>query len=264
MADPTWNTAITEIAANLVSVRGYALDALIGRVPFASVVYLLLRGQLPKPDEAALIDAILVSSVDHGASPPSTLAARTVASTGAGLSASAAAGVLSINRHHGGAIEGCMELILRGCARLQGSGGANAVAGALVREAKDAGVRLPGFGHRLHTDDPRSSRLLELAHERRLAGDGVALARAIAEELSRSADRPMPLNVDGAIAALLVDLGFEPRTGNAFFLIARMPGLLTHVIEEQTREKPMRVIAPTGHGYDGPPRRTLHGPAAGA
>jgi citryl-CoA lyase len=264
MAEATWKTAITEIAPNVVSVRGYALDTLIGRVPFASVVYLLLRGELPSLDVAALVDAILVSSVDHGASPPSTLAARTVASTGASLSASVAAGILSINQHHGGAIEGCMELLARGRARLNGSGGVAAVAGALVREAKEAGIRLPGFGHRLHTEDPRSGRLLNLASERRLAREGTALAQALAAELSRSTGRPMPLNVDGAIAALLLDLGFEPDTGNAFFMIARMPGLVAHVLEERSREKPMRAVAPTGQVYDGPPRRSIEAATDGA
>jgi citrate synthase len=264
MGEPSWRSALTEVAPNRVSVRGYPLEALIGRVTFAAAVYLLLRGELPSEPAAALIDAILVSSVDHGASPPSTLAARTVASTGASLSASVAAGVLAVNRHHGGAIEGCMELLLRGRARLAGSGGSAAVASALVRESREAGIRLPGFGHRLHTDDPRSLRLLELAQRLGVAGDGVALGRDLAAELARSTGRPMPLNVDGAIAALLVDLGFEPRTGNAFFLIARMPGLLAHVLEEQAREKPMRVIFPTGHGYDGPSSRSLNGSASGA
>jgi hypothetical protein len=40
-------------------------------------------------------------------------------------------------------------------------------------------------------------------------------------------------------------------------MIARTPGLIAHVIEEQTREKPMRRIDPVNHGYDGPPARSL-------
>jgi citrate synthase len=258
MSEPSWKTAITEIAPNRVSVRGYSLDGLIGRVGYASVVHLLLRGELPSPAAAAVIDAILVSSVDHGASPPSTLAARTVASTGASLSASVAAGILSINQHHGGAIEGCMELLADGIAKLGDSNGAAAsVAASIVQAQRDAGARLPGFGHRLHTRDPRSTRLLDLAQTQGTAGRATALARALAEELSASTGRPMPLNVDGAIAALLLDLGFEPKTGNAFFMMARLPGLVAHILEERTREKPMRVIAPTGQAYDGPPSRSL-------
>src|SRR5207253_1192727 len=102
-----WNTAVTRIEPNRVAVRGYDIAELMGRVSFGAAVYLILTGELPAEPIARLMDAILVSSIDHGATPPSALAARTVASTGASLSAAVAAGVMSINRHHGGAIEDC-------------------------------------------------------------------------------------------------------------------------------------------------------------
>src|SRR5881398_1676871 len=102
-----WNTAVTRIEPNRVAVRGYDIAELMGRVSFGAAAYLILTGELPKPEVARLMDAILVSSIDHGATPPSALAARTVASTGASLSAAVAAGIMSINRHHGGAIEDC-------------------------------------------------------------------------------------------------------------------------------------------------------------
>src|SRR5215813_4663381 len=102
-----WHSAITRIEPNKVAVRGYDIADLMGRVSFGTAVYLILTGELPSAAVARLMDAILVSSIDHGATPPSALSARTVASTGATLSASVAAGVMSINRHHGGAIEDC-------------------------------------------------------------------------------------------------------------------------------------------------------------
>src|SRR3979411_285470 len=102
-----WNTAVTRIEPNRVAVRGYDIAELMGRASFGAAVYLILTGELPPPAIGRLMDAILVSSIDHGATPPSALAARTVVSTGASLSASVAAGIMSINRHHGGAIEDC-------------------------------------------------------------------------------------------------------------------------------------------------------------
>ncbi len=255
MAENVWKTALTRIAPNLVSVRGFPLDQAVGQVNFGTMVYLLLRGELPSPREAAVMEAILVSSIDHGASPPSTLAARTVASTGASLSASVAAGVLSINRHHGGAIEACMELLSEGCRSVEGGALPSSVASDLVAVARSRKERIPGFGHRLHTSDPRAIRLLQVATTNEVAGVGVKLASEIAEKLSLALRRQMPLNVDGAIAALLVDLGFEPAVGNGFFLMARMPGLVAHVLEEKKRQKPMRRVSPTSHSYDGPPPR---------
>jgi citrate synthase len=102
-----WHSGITRIEPNKVAVRGYDIAELMGRVSFGAAVYLILTGELPSPAIARLMDAILVSSIDHGATPPSALSARNVASTGATLSASVAAGIMSINRHHGGAIEDC-------------------------------------------------------------------------------------------------------------------------------------------------------------
>src|SRR5207245_581740 len=102
-----WNSAITRIEPNRVAVRGYDIAELMGRVSFGAAAYLILTGELPTPERGRLMDAILVSSIDHGATPPSALAARTTASTGASLSAAVAAGIMSINRHHGGAIEDC-------------------------------------------------------------------------------------------------------------------------------------------------------------
>jgi citrate synthase len=63
--------------------------------------------------------------------------------------------------------------------------------------------------------------------------------------------------VDGAIAALLCEMDFDPILANAFFMIARVPGLVAHIYEEKTRMKPMRKIHPTDVEYDGPGERTL-------
>ena len=70
-------------------------------------------------------------------------------------------------------------------------------------------------------------------------------------------DRPLPVNVDGAIAAVCGDLGLPPEVADALLIISRVPGLAAHVLEEQRRESPMRVIDPSKHTYDGPPERRL-------
>ncbi|MGA7275332.1 MAG: citrate/2-methylcitrate synthase, partial [Candidatus Udaeobacter sp.] len=152
-----WNTAITRVQPNKVAVRGYDIAELMGRVSVGAAVYLVLQGELPPPAVARLMDAILVSSIDHGATPPSALAARTVASTGASLSASVAAGIMSINRHHGGAIEDCARQ-LKAIADLAASESISMDQAAKRRLAamRETGERMPGFGHRLHTKDPRT------------------------------------------------------------------------------------------------------------
>ena len=197
-----------------------------------------------------------VASIDHGATPPSALSARTVASTGASLSAAVAAGIMSINRHHGGAIEDCARQLKKIADRATSESiSMDEAATRTLAEMKEAGDRMPGFGHRYHTKDPRTARLFELAREAGVDGAHMKAARAV-EKSFADAKKALPINVDGAIGAILADLGMNPAAFNGIFMIARTPGLVAHVIEEQTREKPMRRIDPVKHGYDGPaPRR---------
>ena len=250
-----WTTSVTQIEPNRVAVRGHDIAGLMGKVSFGAAVYLILRGTLPDERVGRLMDAVLVSSIDHGATPPSTLAARTVASTGASLSQSVAAGILSINKHHGGAIEDAARF-------LGGLIASAAERGEMLDQAaqrevgaiKASGARVSGFGHRVHTKDPRTTRLFELAAEAGLGAEGrthIAAARAV-ERAFAALGRPLPINVDGALGAILMDLGFDPRVMNGLFMIARVPGLVAHVTEEQTRERPMRRIDPELHAYDGP------------
>jgi succinyl-CoA synthetase alpha subunit len=252
-----WHSGITRIQPNKVAVRGYDIAELMGRVSFGAAVYLILTGELPSPAIARLMDAILVSSIDHGATPPSALSARTVASTGATLSASVAAGVMSINRHHGGAIEDCARQLKTIADRAARESISLAEAATrTIGKMSEAGERMSGFGHRLHTKDPRTARLFELAREAGVEGVHMQAAGAV-EKAFADAKKSLPINVDGAIGAILADLGMNPAAFNGIFMIARTPGLIAHVIEEQARERPMRRIDPVNHGYDGPPLRNL-------
>jgi citrate synthase len=253
-----WSQPITKVEPNRVAVRGYRLESLMGRVTFSDAAFLVLRGDLPTAGQSRVWDAILVACVDHGATPPSTLAARLVASGGAALTAGIAAGILAINRHHGGAIEDCMRVLEDAVARCRRTGSDCAtVARELVAEYRAARKRLPGYGHRVHTDDPRTRRLFELAEEEGLAGPYVQMASALRCAIAQEMGRDLPLNVDGAIAALLCEMAFPPAIGNGVFALARTAGLTAHVFDELTRQRPMRTISPTAHGYDGPPDREL-------
>lgn len=257
MSESSWMSSITQIKPNEVRLRGYRIDELMGQVSFGQAVYLTLVGELPSQEVGRLIEAILVCSIDHGASPPSALAARTAASTGAPLNAAIAAGVLSINRHHGGAVEDCMAL-LQDAIRRAGADldDFDQAAQELVAEYQAAGRRLAGLGHRIHSRDPRTEKLFTLAEQANVAREGVRMIRALQSALEASG-KQLPINVDGAIAAVLVDLGIAHQVANGFFIMARVPGLVAHVNEEQTRERPMRRIHPADHGYDGPQPRSI-------
>jgi citrate synthase len=258
MSEEKWKTAITKIEPNYIAFKGYRVEELMGRVPFSHVVFLLLKGDLPSKEEGLLMDAMLVSSIDHGATPPSALAARTVASGGAPLTTAVAAGISCINKYHGGAIEGCMRVLLEAVERKKSSGkDAATIASELLEEYKAAKQRIPGYGHRVHTEDPRSVRLFALADDLGIAGEYVEMAHALRAAMKETLGRDLPMNVDGAIATMLCEMGFPPEMSNGVFAISRSGGLVAHVYEEQTRMRPMRRIDPTAHEYDGPPERKV-------
>jgi len=251
--EKTWKTSITNIEPNRILVRGAQIDKMMGELSFAQAIYLVLKGDLPSKENTKMLDAILVSSIDHGVTPPSTLSARTVASCGASLSAALASGILAIGKYHGGAVEDCMNILLEGVERKKKANKSFQDMGVeLVREYNGMKKRIFGFGHRVHTEDPRTKRLFQIAEELNLVGDYVKMAQALEEALFLVLAKRLPLNVDGAIAALLCEMGFPPMLGNAFFIISRVPGLIAHIYEEKTREKPMRIINPSKWEYDGP------------
>ena len=256
MSEEKWKTAITEIKKGEIRVRGFDITQLMEKLSFSDAVFLVLKGELPRKDESEMMRAILVSSIDHGVTPPSVLSARCVFSSGNSFNAAVAGGVLSIGDVHGGAIERCARILQEWSKK---SVQIDSLAKELVADSIYAKKRIPGFGHRLHETDPRTVKLFEIARKLKFSGRHLELAQAVERELAVSLGKKLPLNVDGAIAAVISDMGFDWRMGKAFFIISRVPGLAAHVYEEMTREKPMRKLGDWNFEYDGPGRREIPG-----
>lgn len=258
--DDRWRTALTAIEPNKIMVRGYPLDEMMGRVTFGEAIYLLLTGDLPTHAIGRLIESLLVSFIDHGPTPPSTLSARLTASTGATLRGCVASGVLGFGRHFGGDIQACMEMLDRGLAATRQDKSLPQVAAEIAAGCRERGDLPPGFGHRYHTRDPRAARLFQMALELELEGEHIRLIRAIEMALAHAPEagaRPAPVNADGAIAAVCGDLGIQPEVADALFIISRIPGLLAHALEERARHEPLRHIDATNFAYNGPGQRRL-------
>lgn len=251
-----WRTGITTSDEKSILIHGYDVASLMQRATFTDTIFLLHQGRLPSKEERALFDAILIGVSDHGPAAPSAAAARIVASGNRrSLESAVAAGVLAMGDAHGGAALDCMQMIADGIALARRESiPLQEAARRTVSDAKSGRRRLPGLGHRVHTEDPRTRILFEMAHTYELAGDGVAFMRAM-EEAAREQIRQLPVNIDGALSAILHDLGFLPPVGKLIFIIGRVAGVTAQVMEEHKREKPMRVRIPVV--YDGPPPRDL-------
>jgi citrate synthase len=246
-----WRSAITDADGEHLRIRGETVTALMRQASFCDVVGLLLHGRLPDAGERRILDTILIAIADHGAGAPSAAAARVVATGNRQApEAAIAAGILAIGDAHGGAGLACFNLIhgaLDRAARQAMT--VDDIARAVVADARESGQRLPGFGHRMYREDPRSVAVLGLADELGKSRDGVRLVRAIEAALADAGKR-IPLNVDGAIAGVLYDLDYPALAAKLLFIIGRTAGLSAHVIEEYTRERPMRIRIPVT--YDGP------------
>lgn len=254
MADQEWKSSITNIGPGKIEVRGYDITEIMDKLSFAETVFLILKGELPSEAEAEMMRAILVSSVDHGCSPPSVLGTRTVISGGNSLNAAIAGGVLVIGDSHGGAIEKSARIMQEWASK---EGNADDLAGELVDWLKTQKIRMPGFGHRLHNVDPRTVKLFEIAGKNNFSGRHIELCQAIEKALEAKLGKKLPINVDGAIAAVISDMGFDWRLGKGFFIISRVPGLISHAYEEMSREKPMRQLGNRNYSYDGPDKREI-------
>lgn len=272
-------TRISNASSEGIRIRGYALTDLMAGASFAEVVHLMLRGELPDSATSRMIEAILVSAVDHGPNAPSIHVARATASCGVPLATAVAAGISAIGTNHGGAGEACARILQDALAGVSGEripgaflpGAGTSLqdetlrraAFTIVGAARESGVNLPGYGHRVYKEkDPRTGALLALAKELGLYGDCARLASLVAEELEKAKGRRLVLNIDGAQAAVLSDLGFSWRQVQPLFIVGRCLGLCAHAAEEIASATPLAYLkaAPAAAEYSGPGPRAL--PAA--
>ena len=252
-----WRTAIATSDATHIWLRGYDVTQLMTRSSFTDTIFLLHRSRLPTAGERRLLDAILVGVADHGAGAPSCATARLAASGNRqSLSAAIAAGILAIGDEHAGAGSLSMEMIAAGVeVAKERSLSIGEAARHMLEDARAHKKRVPGLGHRVHTaTDPRTAILFAMAREESIAGDGVAFMEAL-EQHAREIVKPLPINIDGALAGVLYDMKFPPEFGKLVFIIGRVAGLTAEVAEEYTREKAMRIKIPVT--YDGIPPREV-------
>lgn len=227
-----WKTSLTKIENEKTLIHGQPLEELIKEKTFVEVIWFLFKAAWPTPAETKLFNTMFGLVIDHGVGTASAMTARVVASTGVPLQSAVAAGVLALGNKHGGAVEGAAELFK--------SLPEGADIAELVRSSKAEKKRLSGFGHRVLAHDTRVDILFVAAKEAGHYGKYCALAEKIADELAKQSSKPIPLNIDGAMAAVLLEIGIAPEIANGFFLIGRVPGLIAQIAEELKQNNGLR------------------------
>ncbi|QEI08530.1 citryl-CoA lyase [Pigmentiphaga aceris] len=260
-----WRTSIIEMRPGVIRYRGYAIEDLIGNVSFAQMIWLMTRGELPSEGEGRLLDAALMSGVDHGPQAPSIAIARMASTCGVGLNNVMASAVNVLGDVHGGAGEQAVDMYLDIAARHEaGASLEDAVSGGLDRAIEQYGKFVAGFGHRFHPVDPRAPRLLELvdeaAKEGIVSGRFAAIGRGVEAELAARKDgRRIPMNIDGATAVIYAELGFPAPLARGLFCLSRSVGILAHGWEQTGQGGRNKGPIPREYlwTYDGPAAREV-------
>jgi citrate synthase len=260
-----WSTEIIDMKPGSIRFRGFPIEQLIGAVSFPQMIWLMLRGEMPSAEQAKLLEAALVSAVDHGPQAPSIAIGRMAVTCGLPLNGAMASAINVLDDIHGGAGEQCMELYADIDQRMQEGGGLEQAVGAgLDAFIAARGKIISGFGHRFHPIDPRSPRLLALVDEARSNGtiDGrfADIGRAVEAEMERRKGRRIPMNIDGATAVIYSELGFSPALGRGLFILSRSVGILAHAWEQSQQGGRIKGPMPPGipYTYAGHPARDYH------
>ncbi len=233
MADLKFVTRVSGEKDGIHFIRNQPLADLVAKSSFSAAVFYMITGIMPDPHQERVLNAILVASLDHGLSPASGFVPRVVASTGNNIIHSMAAGLLALGPYHGGAIEPAAQIFQQ--VREKG-------VDSLEQTHFSPQKRLAGFGHPHYKhSDPRADQLFSIAKSETIGTQYQEVAFSVQQAIHDRLGKHLVINIDGAIAAILLDLGFPVAAGNGLFALARCGGMIAHIIEEY-QEKPVRRI----------------------
>lgn len=214
------------------TIRGKSLvDELIGEVSFTEMIYFYVLGRMPTPAQKDILDAILVTLVDHGM--VGALSSRLVyRASPDSIQGAMAAGLLAVGSQFGGV----MEQTGRHLEEIVNSQNPQDTARKIVESYRAAKRMTPGFGHpHFRPEDPRSPKLLAIAEKAGVPGRHIAALHVLSEAVEAVVGRRLTINATAAMAALLGEIGVPPSVMRGFAVISRAPGLLGHIYEEQQR-----------------------------
>jgi citryl-CoA lyase len=240
-----FETSISKITSEDVVIRGEKLSALIKENSFTDSIFLLLNKRKPSQGESKIFSAMLISIIEHGMGTASSLTSRFVMSTGNSLNTAVGAGVLALGDYHGGAIENAMKQFkeLIEDYKVISEKRIDSIAKKYVSESLKKKKIIFGFGHKVYKhEDPRVKQIISLCKSLNYRSKYIALAKKTEHYLEEKKGKKICLNIDGLIAAILLEMGFSLKVGKGVFVIGRVPGLVAQAMEEKEREKPVRRV----------------------
>ncbi len=250
-------SAICTSDAEKIVVRGHDLcEDIIGKRDFTSYFWLLVTGEDPTPIQQKFANAVLCAIAEHGLVPSVVQARMTYAAAPEAFQGAVAAGLLGC----GSVVLGSAEIAGKFLAEVvaaaeSGSDSLETVAENAIKELRKDKKPVPGFGHPQHSGgDPRALLLLKMAEDEGIVGPHIKALRALEAGLPNAIGRSLPINVNGAIPAVMLDVGFPVQALKGISLLARTASLIGHLQEESERSIGfiMSGKAAAAIEYDGP------------
>ena len=237
---PDLTTSIAHSDASTITIREKSLvDDLIGKVSYTEMVYFLTVHRMPTPIETRVLDACLVTLMEHGFTPSSLISRLMIDSVPGEVQIAMAAGISAVGSVFVGTMEGCARILQQGVAE---GGDLEAYCQRVVDEHRSEKRPLPGFGHPFHKpDDPRSPRLFAVAREVGVGGKYIGLLERLSAVFDRTLGKHMTINATGAIGALLLEIDIPIEILRGVAAVSRAGGLLGHIREEQKRHSARRI-----------------------
>ncbi len=262
-----WDTEIIDVKPNQIMISGYHIQDLMGRVSYGEMLYLMIMGRLPQETAGKLIDAILVAVCDQGVISPAVTTTCMAATCGVTFNSAIASGMNLLGKVHGGAIEEAMDVFYEVVSRSEKEGKTiGEVALDVAKRYKETKQFMPGYGHPVHKEDPRTTRLWRMSEaavkKGEVTGKYVEACKSIYEAMKVTLGKYLTINIDASAAAILCELGIPSRTAPGFVCLSRGLGLVAHAYEEIRFGKRMKAPMPPNlldehMTYSGPPPREL-------
>ncbi|ATY84549.1 citryl-CoA lyase [Kyrpidia spormannii] len=227
-SDIAWSTA------DRVVVKGFDLAKdLLGQINLGDMAFIEIFDRLPTSDESVMLNALLVSFVEHGLTPSALVTRLTYLGAPESFQAAIAAGILGLGTVFVGTVEGSARMLQEALEGVPSEEPLDTIAKEIVARHRQANQKIPGIGHPIHKPiDPRAERLLEIATDCGFSGRYVQLMWLVSRVASEHYSKTLPVNVTGAIGAIASEMAIPWNVCRGLGVIARSVGLIGHIREE--------------------------------
>jgi len=231
-------TEIGYTTTDTIMVRGKNLATeIIGQFDFIDMIFFTTLARMPTSREKIMVNALLVTTADHGITPSSLAARLTYIGAPESLQGAVATGLLGAGSVFLGTMQNATEMLLQGAADLTDEASdeqVREVARALIRQYRQERRSIFGVGHPIHVDgDPRVPTLRELSRANGYYGKHWRLMEAISFVFIHEMGKKLPLNAVGAIGSIVAAMDLDPMVARGLALVGRSAGILAHCMEEK-------------------------------